>query len=375
MGGSLEFGVRSQLTSVGRAEVVFAGMTFKNVTLRGPKRTFIVDFVNGNPTGLATFDESSSLVNISSRLDSEQQVKSVEPLVKLELVDIAGIDQALRSLNEFLAEFDLKFRYQWAQRSCAALLHGGHGTGKTFIMEKVITTGWAKYVMRIDSDAKPETIRTVFKNAKLSQPSIIVIDDLEELVGKEDTISRKISKVLEEELDTLSKSHSGTSLPRVLVIAATLDISSIPISLRKVGRFWTDIALPIPDAAARKAILRSIAPPLHPESRDAILDRLGDRTHAYTAEDLVSLLTRACVIAERKINSIKVDDANAEYYLSQDDLEQALLRVRPTAMHDVTLQPPSIKWNDIGGQDGIKKALRLAVETPLIVSTFLSRRL
>jgi AAA family ATPase len=343
-------------------------MTFKNTSLRGPKRTFIVDFVNGNPSGLGTFDEGSSLVKISNRVDSIETPQSDKPLAKLEVVDIAGIDQALKSLNEFLSEFDLIFKYSWAQRSCAALLHGGHGTGKSFIMEKVVSTGWAKYVVRIERDSKPEAIRTAFKHAKLSQPSIIMIDELEELVGREDANSYKVSKALEEELDTLSKSHSGASLPRVLVIAATLDVSLIPLSLRKVGRFWTDIPLPIPDAIARKAILRSLAPPLHPDHFDGILDRLGDRTHAYTAEDLVSLLTRACVIAEKKVNVCE-NDAATEYYLSQDDLEQALLRVRPTAMHDITLQPPSVRWDEIGGQDGVKRALRLAVETPLIVST------
>lgn len=346
-------------------------MKFSNVSLRGPKRTFTVDFVNGNPTGVAKFDEKSSSVKISSRADLTQQPGSTEPVPKLEVVNIAGIDQALKSLNEFLSEFDRKFKFKWAQRSCAALLNGGHGTGKTFILDKIVKTGWAKCVLRVESDAKPDTIRTIFKNAKLTQPSIIVIDELEELVGKEDAASKKISKTLEEELDVLSGTYSGISLPRVVVIATTLDISLIPRSLRKVGRFWTDIALPIPDAAARKAILKSLAPPLHPESREAILDRLGDRTHAYTAEDMVSLLTKACVIAENKSENIASDVKDEDYYLSQDDLEQAMLHVRPTAMHDITLQPPAVRWDEIGGQDAVKKALRLAVETPLVVSTSL----
>ena len=37
-------------------------------------------------------------------------------------------------------------------------------------------------------------------------------------------------------------------------------------------------------------------------------------------------------------------------------------------MHDITLKPPSVRWDEIGGQDSVKNALRRAVETPLLVS-------
>ena len=313
---------------------------------------------------LGRFDETSVLT--ISNQDSAPCPEQPNGLRRrLEVVDIAGIDQALKKLNRFLSNFDREFKYTWAQRSCAALLHGGHGTGKTFILNKIAKTGWGK-VYKIDQDAKAATIRTVFKDAKLSQPSIIIMDDFESLVSKDDSVSHGITVALGEELDNLIESHSANSLPRILVIAATREPGSIPMSLKKRGRFRTDIALPVPDAAARKRILKSLAPPLRPEFKDEILDKLGDRTHAYTAEDLVSLLDAACEIAEEKAEEVNVD-ANEEHYLAQDDIEKALLLVRPTAMHDITLQPPSVRWNQIGGQDNVKKALRRAVETPLLV--------
>lgn len=346
-------------------------MTFKNISLRGPKRSFVVDFVNGKPAGIGKYEDSSS-VKISSLVDTPSQLEINGPSAQLEVVDIAGVDQALKKLNRFLSNFDRQFKFTWPQRSCAVLLHGGHGTGKTFIMNKVAKTGWAKNVIRLEHDAKAATIRTIFKNAKLDQPSIIIIDELESLVSKEDSASQNLAKVLGEELDNLAQSGSGARLPRVLVMAATLNISSIPITLRKRGRFQIDILLPIPDAPARKAILKSISAPVSPDFHDEILNRLGDRTHAYTAEDLVSLLDAACEIAEEKVGKSEEASINGQYYLSQDDLEQALLVVRPTAMHDITLKPPSVRWDDIGGQDIVKKALRRAVETPLLVCSLIN---
>jgi len=337
-------------------------MTFKNLYLTGPKRTFTVDFVNGKPTGLGKF-ETTSLVTISSPVDN----LPYGPVSRLEVVNIAGIDQALNKLNGFLSCFDRKFKFTWAQRSCAALLHGGHGTGKTFILNQIIATGWGK-VIRIKNDIKPPTIRTIFKDAMLSQPCIIVIEELEKIVSKEDVTSQTIAEALGEELDALSQNNDGRSLPRVLVIATTLDAGSIPLSLKKRGRFRTEISLPIPDAAARKTILKSIAPPVDPRSRDEVLNKLGDRTHAYTAEDLVCLLDTACEIAEERLEASDSKILEQECFLSQDDIDQSLLLVRPTAMHDITLQPPSVRWEDIGGQDSVKNALRHAVETPLRVS-------
>lgn len=341
-------------------------MIFKNVTLLSSKRTFVVDLVNGTRTGHGTFDKKTSSVKISNQID-QPQINTVLP--ELQLVNIAGIDQALKKLNDFLGGFKDKFSPQ-EQKSCAVLLHGGHGSGKTFLIDQIISTGWGK-VHRVESDMKPPAIRTFFRDAKLSQPSIIVIDDLEDLVSKEDSISASITKVIGEELDTLVGGHSNT-LPQVLVVGATLNANRIPISLRNLGRFKKDILLPIPDSAARKAILKSLSPPLHPDVPIDTLEKLGERTHAYTAKDLRELLNEAYEI-ERIARRGKSETEAPEnsYLLEQDHIEQALLLVRPTAMHDITLQPPSVKWNEIGGQENVKEALRQAVETPLLVSAFI----
>jgi AAA family ATPase len=172
-------------------------MTFKNLSLKGPKRTFIVDFVNGKTTSLGQYHEDSS-VKISNRGDNNSPPKINGSHPRLQVVDIAGIDQALTNLNDFLSDFDREFKFTKAQRSCAVLLHGGHGTGKTFLLEKIISTGWAKNIICIEDDAKPATIRTAFKSAKFDQPSIIVIDQFESIVSKDDTQSKSNAKTLEE---------------------------------------------------------------------------------------------------------------------------------------------------------------------------------
>lgn len=244
--------------------------------------------------------------------------------------------------------------------SNSVLIHGGPGTGKTFLMDKVANTGWGK-VHRIESDAKPTTVKDIFREAKGKQPSIIIIDDLEHL-------ATRLDKVLSEELDDLVHGHPAGSVSRVVVIAATSDIGSIPKSLLDLGRFDKTILLPVPDTPARKAILKSMNIPIDPNSKDEILERLGERTHAYTPKDLRRMLLEAWVIANDRWGSAVHAGVEQPFFILPDEINQALALVGPSAMNDITLQPPVVKWEDIGGQDQLKEDLRIAIEEDIKVS-------
>jgi AAA family ATPase len=337
-------------------------MTF-TISRRAIKRTFLVESINGSATSMGLFSDSS-IVRIGS--ESALQPQPNGDAKRLEVVDIAGIDQALAKLNRFLRRFDRKYIHT-APKSCAALLHGGPGTGKSFIMKKIASTGWGK-TYEIESNIKPTAIKTTFDDARLHQPSIIIIDDLESIVSKDDSISQDNAKALGKELDNLVQDQQSNTLPRILVLAAAQDAGRIPISLKKRGRFTTDILLPLPDATARKLILRSLDFPLHSSVQEEMLDKLGDRTHAYSAQDLVLLQDAANEYFEDRAEANGWDGSEEDCYLNQEDIERALLAVRPTAMHDITLQPPKVRWQEIGGQKSVKNELREAVETPLLVS-------
>lgn len=150
---------------IGRAKVVFTGMTFK-LSVDGPRRTFIVDLIDNVSYGLGQFS-SGCLVKISNQTPEDVQIPSTpSKLPPLQVANIAGIDQALEKLNGFLSEFTMDFAFPWAHRSGAVLLHGGHGSGKTFLLNKIAATGWGKVYRVKRKDAKPVTIEKVFNDAK-----------------------------------------------------------------------------------------------------------------------------------------------------------------------------------------------------------------
>ncbi len=52
-------------------------------------------------------------------------------------------------------------------------------------------------------------------------------------------------------------------------------------------------------------------------------------------------------------------------YVSMSDFINALLFVQPSAMREIMVEVPKVKWSDVGGLDEVKGALKEAVEWPL----------
>jgi AAA family ATPase len=340
------------------------------VSLIGPKRAFVVESFVKN-------ERSLSCTIVHFRRENSVKIGGVKQPVTLDMLsgpqpalqvpNIGGVERALAKLNEFLADFDDKqiIEPSWAKRSCGVLLYGTHGMGKSLILKKISDIGWGE-VFNICTPIRSSDVRQIFKNARQIQPSIILIDDIDCTIPKEHRDFDDVYQVLGKEMDSLTADNLSQA-PKTIVVATTSSPLEVPRSLRKRGRFTTEILLPLPDADARKNILRALAPAALKEEQIALLNRLGDRTHAYTAEDLGLLLDESCRVARRRYRLAGFEGIQADQSLLQEDIDQALLAVRPSAMYDVTLQPPRVKWDDIGGQDSIKKALRRAVEIPMLV--------
>lgn len=51
--------------------------------------------------------------------------------------------------------------------------------------------------------------------------------------------------------------------------------------------------------------------------------------------------------------------------LTRTDFEKALERVHPSALKEVAIEVPRVKWSDVGGMDALKARLRECIEWPL----------
>ncbi|MBW2968046.1 CDC48 family AAA ATPase [Candidatus Woesearchaeota archaeon] len=107
--------------------------------------------------------------------------------------------------------------------------------------------------------------------------------------------------------------------------------------------------------------------------KEKILQDIAMITHGFVGADLQSLAKEAAIIVLRRIlPELQLEKEEAiphetleKLKITQKDFLEALKVVRPSAMREVLVEVPTIKWEDIGGLKPVKQELMEAVEWPL----------
>ncbi|KAF4126561.1 AAA family ATPase, partial [Geosmithia morbida] len=345
-----------------RAGHVFPGMTLEGVSAAHLRRTFKVSSVDGQDSGLGRFVRSSTTIRFiqEGEEDPSAQPKDVQPPGDLVLKDIPGLKAQVPAINEFLEAFTGPFLFHDERQSCGIALHGCHGSGKTFVLKRLAGTNWGR-VFWIKPADKLTTVRETLKQAQAQRPSMVLIDDLEELITPERTNRDAVIDTICDEMDSLSaEAFENNALPQVVIVATCSDyMTNMPRKLQGRSRFYEKVLIPIPRASDRLDILKGCNPPLPAEDKEACLRDISLKTHAFTAGDLYHLVRNAVKLKATKAIRAGADrhGDNASSTITREDMDQALGMTRPTAMDDINLQPPTIHWQDIGGQEEVKKAL------------------
>jgi len=142
-------------------------------------------------------------------------------------------------------------------------------------------------------------------------------------------------------------------------------------ALRRPGRFDREIRIGVPDRNGRKEILQ-IHTRRMPLADDVDLDELANITHGFTGADLAALCREAAMNALRRFLP-KIDleketipaEVLEELKVTREDFMNALKVVQPSALREVILEIPNVRWEDIGDLEQVKQELREAVEWPL----------
>ena len=362
-----------------KAEHLSSGMLFENIELRGDKRSFEISSINSKRDSALFRAHSSSKIVIQGTLPEEHGGYGSPPQ-RLEISgdDIGGLTSELERLNKHLAAYSeqqrkMKLPAYYRRHRGGVILYGPSGTGKSMLLQKIGAAPWQK-VFQIDSaftsrqSSNTEVlVQNIFEEALRYQPSVIIIDDLQSVAGKRDLVENRnfdLNGTLCEGLDRLGGA-------RVLAVAATTSLAEVDATLRSPGRFEFEIEIPVPDSTARIEILK-VARGLPKEAEAKELENLGDRSHGFVGADLDKLTQLAVEKAIERVSAVHSNvsgckaDVRPEFEVkvTETDLNNALLDVRPTAMREVFLETPKVKWSDIGGQHVVKKVLKQAVEWP-----------
>jgi len=118
-----------------------------------------------------------------------------------------------------------------------------------------------------------------------------------------------------------------------------------------------------------------------PLAKDVVLDEMAEITYGFVGADLSALAKEAAMIVLRRIlPQLKLKEEEKipkeileQLYIHQKDFKEALRSVRPSAMREVLVEVPNVKWESIGGLEDTKQELKEAVEWPLLQPQMFTR--
>lgn len=305
---------------------------------------------------------------------------SEEAIPEVTYEEIGGLSEEVKKIRE-MVELPLKhpeiFDKLGIEPPKGVLLHGPPGTGKTLLAKAVASESDANFILLNGPEVmskfygeSEKRIRDIFEEAEKGAPSIIFIDEIDAIAPKREDVQGEVERRVVSQLLTMMDGLKSRG--KIVVIGATNRVNSIDPALRRPGRFDREISISVPDKEGRLNILKIHTRGM-PLDKSVNLVELAGKTHGFVGADLSALSKEAAMNVLRKIlPSLKLEDEEPipqevldKIIIKAKDFEDALKVVRPSAMREVLVETPNISWEDIGGLEKTKEALREAVEWPI----------
>lgn len=319
------------------------------------------------------------VINPTTLLKISEKKPGKGERIKFSYEDIGGLGHEIQRIREMI-ELPLKhpeiFERLGIDAPKGVLLYGPPGCGKTLIARAVanetdahfITINGPEIIHKFYGESEAR-LREIFEDAKKNAPSIIFLDEIDAIAPKREHVVGDVEKRVVAQLLALMDGLDNRG--HVIVIAATNIPGALDPALRRPGRFDREISIPIPDKNARLSILEIHSRGM-PLNEDVSLAKLAEITHGFVGADLQALCREAAMLCLRKvIPEIDFDAANISYEtlmnlkVSMDHFIEALKEVEPSALREVFVEIPNVRWEDVGGLETVKQQIREAVEWPL----------
>ncbi|WP_292393983.1 CDC48 family AAA ATPase [Methanoculleus sp. UBA303] len=344
------------------------------VSILGNPLTFVIARVA--PKGIAIVTDSTEIELKETPYEPEEGRRETAADVHYE--DIGGLDRELQLVREMI-ELPLRhpelFERLGVEPPKGVLLYGPPGTGKTLIAKAVanevdahfITLSGPEIMSKYYGESE-ERLREVFEEAQENAPSIVFIDEIDSIAPKREEVKGEVERRIVAQL--LALMDGLKTRGQVVVIAATNLPDMIDPALRRGGRFDREIEIGIPDTKGRQQIFQIHTRGM-PLAEDVNLDDYARSTHGFVGADIALLAKEAAMHALRRIiPQIKIEEEIPTEIIDQlrvtnEDFIEAHKHVEPSAMREVLVEIPDVKWEDVGGLDDVKAELAEAVEWPL----------
>lgn len=310
---------------------------------------------------------------------SEKPAKEEKAGPRVTYEDIGGLSNEIKKVREMI-ELPMKhpelFERLGVEAPKGVLLYGPPGTGKTLLAKALASETNAHFetlsgpeIMSKYYGESEEKLRQLFKTAEEQAPSIVLIDEIDSIAPKREEVTGEVERRVVAQLLALMDGMEARG--KVVVIGATNRPDSLDPALRRPGRFDREIEIGVPNRKSRFEVLQIHTRGM-PLSKDVNQEKLADVTHGFVGADLAALAREAGMRSLRRILpelDLEVESIPAEILnkieVTNDDFLDALREMEPSAMREVMVETPNVKWDDIGGLEDVKQQLVESVEWPL----------
>ena len=231
--------------------------------------------------------------------DSGHNFVPITSVPDISFEDVIGLEDVKRYIKmNVIKPFENPevFKLFRKEAGGGALLYGPPGTGKTMIAKAIANEVGAVFYSIKASDImskwvgeSEQNVRNLFDAVRSHDLTVLFIDEIESITTKRGShhssvLDRVVSEFLAQ-LDGFNEESDNVTM----LLAATNVPSKIDEAIMRPGRFDRLIYIPLPDIAARKAILIKMIDQV-PIEDDIDLDMISEITAGFSGADLKGLV-------------------------------------------------------------------------------------
>lgn len=235
------------------------------------------------------------------------------------LAELAGLGEVAEWGQSLVVDW-LAYRAKeitWAEMPKGVVMHGNSGTGKTTAAKAIARScnvpifihSLARWQAMGHLGDLLKAMRKAFDEAKRNAPCILFLDEIDSFGDRSQLIDARNEQYCREVINGLLECLDGADgREGVVVIGATNYPDKIDPAILRPGRLERLIAIPLPDATARAAILRFHLAEL---LGGADLMPLSRRLEGLSGADLEKIVRDARRKARLEKRPVTLDDLNA----------------------------------------------------------------
>lgn len=264
------------------------------------------------------------IIQTKSKVDEKYiQIYKPNKENKTYLDNVIGLKQQKIEIEELIEFIKNKKKYieigSKIPKGC--LFYGEPGTGKTLMVKAIANECNIPFIYTSGSEFNQKyigmgskKIKKIFEYARVNQPCILFIDEIDALVRKRENCSSSSQNEKDDTLNQFLVELDGfTENQSILVIGATNRIDVLDKAVLRPGRFDRKIKFDLPEKIDRQHIFEYYLNKMKVKNTKTLIYFLAENTYGFSGADICNICNEAGILAVRnKHNEIKkIDFQNA----------------------------------------------------------------